>query len=56
MALTRTGNPALNKKTFQGYSLTGEAETMTLQGTVGKIIIMMLLVLAGAIYTWRLFF
>jgi len=56
MALTRTSNPALNKNTFRSYSVSGEAETMTLQGTVGKIIIMMLLVLAGAIYTWRLFF
>jgi uncharacterized YccA/Bax inhibitor family protein len=56
MALTRTANPALNKKTFQGFSVSAESETMTLQGTVSKIIIMMLLVLAGAIYTWRIFF
>ncbi len=56
MALIKSGNPALNKNTFQGYLMTSGVETMTLQGTVGKIIIMMLLVLAGAIYTWRLFF
>ena len=27
MAFTRTSNPALNKNTFQSYSVTGEAET-----------------------------
>ena len=56
MALTRTSNPALNKNTFQGYAFTAEADVMTLQGTVSKIIIMMLLVLAGSVYTWRIFF
>ncbi|HYX05296.1 MAG TPA: Bax inhibitor-1/YccA family protein [Bacteroidales bacterium] len=56
MNIGRSANPALNKKTFANApSLAGE-EVMTVQGTVNKIFLMLLLVLAGAIYTWKIVF
>lgn len=43
----RSGNPALNSKTFENFSVTQE-KTMTLQGTVNKTIIsLMILVVCG---------
>ncbi len=43
----RSGNPALNSKTFEKFSVTQE-KTMTLQGTVNKTIIsLMILVVCG---------
>lgn len=56
MAIARTANPALNKKTFSSFTATAEGQTMTLNGTVNKIFILLLLVVAGAFYTWRLAF
>ncbi|HTP78970.1 MAG TPA: Bax inhibitor-1/YccA family protein [Bacteroidota bacterium] len=53
----RTANPALNAKTFEGFDAVADAEgRMTLQGTVNKTAIMLLLLLAAACYTWSLFF
>ncbi|MGB2869429.1 MAG: Bax inhibitor-1/YccA family protein [Bacteroidota bacterium] len=53
----RTANPALNQKAFAGFDATaiGE-ERMTLQGTVNKAGIMLVLVLLGAVYTWNIYF
>jgi uncharacterized YccA/Bax inhibitor family protein len=56
MAITRTANPALNKNTFRDFTITDPSRVMTLQGTVNKILLMILLLLAGAFYTWRTFF
>jgi uncharacterized YccA/Bax inhibitor family protein len=56
MNIARTGNPALNKNTFSAFSYVEGAPVMTIQGTVNKIAIMLLLVLAGAYYTWRMAF
>jgi len=56
MNIARTGNPALNKNTFTGFAYREEASVMTIQGTVNKIAIMLLLVLGGAFYTWRMAF
>ena len=56
MAIARTANPALNKNTFTGFTATAGSPVMTLSGTVNRIAIMLLLVLGGAIYTWRLAF
>ena len=56
----RSGNPALNQNTFLDVS-TGQlvsgagAGTMTLNGTVNKTGIMLLLLVATAAYTWSLF-
>ncbi len=53
----RTSNPALNDSTFTGY---GRAialeESMTIQGTANKSLFLLLLVLVGASWTWRMFF
>jgi uncharacterized YccA/Bax inhibitor family protein len=56
MALFKSGNPALNKKTFAevGTINVGENE-MTLEGTVHKASFLLLLVIASALYTWNTF-
>ena len=56
MAIARTANPALNKNTFTGFKSVSADSAMTIQGTVNRILIMLLLVIAGALYTWRLAF
>src|ERR1700688_4708912 len=48
----RTANPALNEKAFQGQVAFGEA--MTLQGTVNKTGLLLLCVVATAVWTWGL--
>ena len=51
----RTANPALNKKTFAELpAVVGTREAMTLQGTVNKTALLLLLVVAPAVYTWSL--
>lgn len=52
MAVFRTGNPALSEKTFRDVARTGDA--MTLQGTVNKTGIGVLIVAAGAVITWNM--
>lgn len=52
----RTANPALNKKAFANFVYTTDTEKMTIQGTVNKTFIMLLLLMVSAGYTWRLFF
>lgn len=49
----RSGNPALNSKTFNGLPRAIDAEPMTVQGTVNKTGILLLCVLAGAAWTWN---
>ncbi len=49
----RTSNPALNPKAFQGTVAAGEA--MTLQGTVNKTGILLILTAASAAWTWERF-
>lgn len=53
----RSSNPALSKKIFDNYAYADSgAGVMTLQGTINKIAIMLLLVVAGAAFTWSKFF
>lgn len=53
----RTGNPALNDKTFAGVEGYVEADNaMTLQGTVNRTGILLLCVVLGAGWVWNLFF
>ncbi|HEX6736994.1 MAG TPA: Bax inhibitor-1/YccA family protein [Vicinamibacteria bacterium] len=49
----RSGNPALGESAFRGLAGTGEG-VMTLQGTVNKTGLSLLIVLAGAAITWNL--
>jgi uncharacterized YccA/Bax inhibitor family protein len=53
----RTANPALNAKTFESLpAIAGPEEAMTLQGTVNKSGLLILLVVASAAFTWNEFF
>lgn len=57
MALFKSGNPTLTEKMFD-KSLQAEANmqgTMSVRGTINKFGFMMLMVIAGAAYTWNLF-
>lgn len=53
MIKVNSSNPAFGKKIFDNYSRdTSATEVMTIQGTVNKIAMMLILVVAGAAYTW----
>ena len=51
----RSGNPTLSDATFAGFETTG-AKTMSLQGTVNKVGILLALVIGGALFTWNQFY
>ena len=51
----RSGNPALRNAIFKNEG-TATDQVMTLQGTVNKTGILLVLVVVGAAYTWNLFF
>lgn len=53
MNISRSANPALNKATFINISATSIEGTMTIQGTVNKVFIMLFLVVIAASYTWK---
>jgi uncharacterized YccA/Bax inhibitor family protein len=53
--MIRSSNPALNDKVFRNLAW-DPATRMTLQGTVVKSAVLLLLVVAGASWTWNLFF
>jgi uncharacterized YccA/Bax inhibitor family protein len=48
----RSGNPSLNKNTFKLFSKTAESQ-MTLDGTVNKTGISLLILMVTATYTWN---
>ena len=51
--LTRTSNPTLNDKTFAGLPQAGVAgEAMTLQGTINKSFLLLVVLLAAALWPW----
>ncbi len=51
--MTRSGNPGLNDKTFAGLARPAVAgERMTLQGTINKSFLMLLVLMAGALWPW----
>jgi len=53
MAIYKSGNTALSKKTFQGFQFNGDdIEVMTLQGTVNKTALLLLLCIVPAMVTW----
>jgi len=55
MNLTKSSNPVLKETTFS-RDFTSSAEEMTINGTVNKTALMLLLVIAGAVFTWNKFF
>lgn len=52
----RSGNPTLRENTFDSYSGYGTNDVMTIQGTVNKTFILLLLVTVSAAFTWTQFF
>ena len=55
MALFKSGNPALDKDTFLDVPAAAQDEkSMTLQGTVNKTAILLILVFASALYPWQI--
>lgn len=59
MAIMRSGNPALSDKTFldlgSGTVVRNDSGTMTLNGTVNKTAILLVITLAGALFSWSQF-
>lgn len=52
MAIFKSGNPALNEKTFErGFALS-ESEVMTERGTMNKFFLLCVLVISAASCTW----
>ena len=55
----QSGNPALNKNTFldaaSGAVLSRDGEAMTLNGTVTKTGLLLVLVVVGALFSWSRF-
>lgn len=57
MNLTKTSNPIFGQKTYdQAYANSYGNETMTLNGTINKTILVLLFVISAAFYTWQKFF
>jgi uncharacterized YccA/Bax inhibitor family protein len=55
--MLRTSNPALSSNSFGGFvGVRPNDDTMTIQGTVNKTGILLALVIAGAVWPWRIFF
>ncbi len=55
MNLSKSSNPVLKEKTFS-RDYTAQSDVMTVNGTVNKTALMLLLVIAGAVFTWNKFF
>jgi uncharacterized YccA/Bax inhibitor family protein len=54
MAMLRSGNPALREGTFRSAGRAFGAEAMTLQGTVNKTGLSLLILIAAAGFVWNL--
>lgn len=53
MDIGRSANPVLGENTFARFRAAAGSKTMTIQGTVNKVFLMLLLVVLGAAYTWK---
>ena len=54
--MMRTSNPALNPQTFQSSWVGAGADRMTVQGTVNKTGLLLMLTVLSATFTWSQFF
>lgn len=52
----RSGNPTLNKKTFERSEHYNSQETMTIGGTVNKSFMLLALLIGAAVVSWVMFF
>ena len=50
----RSANPALNSKTFSSTRNIAAEQPMTIDGTVNKTALSLLLLMTSAVYTWNL--
>lgn len=55
MNISKTSNPVFKERVFS-RDYTSSEEVMTVNGTVNKTALMLLLVVAAAVYTWNKFF
>jgi len=53
MALFKSGNPVLNDKAFNGTIEYQQTDVMTVNGTLNKFGLMMILLFASASFTWK---
>lgn len=51
----RSGNPSLKTEAFENFKDASTGEKMTIQGTVNKTFILLLLLLATFVYSWNQF-
>jgi uncharacterized YccA/Bax inhibitor family protein len=58
MALLKSSNPALQEKSFQGTILEGlgDAQVMSVNGTMNKLGIMMVLMIGTTLFSWNQFY
>lgn len=56
MALFQSGNPTLTQKIFNRSLDQQDAGTMTVRGSINKFGFLLFMVLAGAAYTWYLYY
>jgi len=56
MALFESGNPTLSQKIFNRSLQQEDAGTMTVRGAINKFGFLLFMVLAGAAYTWYLYY
>ncbi len=56
MALFESGNPTLSEKIFNRSIAQQDAGTMTVRGAINKFGFLLFMVLAGAAYTWYLYY
>jgi uncharacterized YccA/Bax inhibitor family protein len=55
MALFESGNPTLSEKIFNRSLNPADAEVMTVRGSIQKFGFLLLMVFAGAAYSWKLY-
>lgn len=55
MNISKSSNPVLKERTFS-RDYTSQSDVMTVNGTMNKTALMLLLVVAGAVFTWNKFF
>lgn len=56
MDLFKSSNPAFSEKIFSKAGAYSSEETMTVQGTMNKALLMLILVILGAAFTWKGFY
>ncbi len=52
MNLDKTSNPTLGKSIINRYAYASTDSTMTVQGAISKVALLLALVVAGAVFTW----